>query len=427
MSRLISSLFFIAVLTACSTNDDNKVLQEVAFEDGVLTEIHVENISPEIQQIKLSELLEDFKFIPLETNEKCLISNTKIYFSEDFILVGTQNFPGPARLYRFDKNGNFINEIGKAGRGPGENEGYLIEVIYYCEKNNTIMAKWDGKYDNPKIYDNNGTFLFEIQKPENQPWIDIYSWDDSIWFSTGSIAGQNMQSLRDSVALIFYNREGNILKKIPRKLYPPDKGYSPPGRNSSVYRYDNQWGLYMQGNDTVFNLSGMNLIPYAVLVSGTGTYPYNKSVTPEQLIGKYYLNILAETSNNWFIKKETTTEANVREYAPSQWSSQFKDENQLIIVDKNSKEAIIVKLIDDIFNFIPEEYFSMGLLEWKDKRVFFALPPYMLKELIEGIDLNNIATATAKEVIEKIKYIPVDDNPIIFSFSLKERFEIPSR
>lgn len=430
MNKLIPFLFFIAFLSACRANDENKVLQEVAFKDGVLTEIHIEKISPEIQQIKLSELLEEFRFIPLETNEKCLISNTKIHFSEDFILVGTQNFPGTARLYRFDNNGNFIDEIGTAGRGPGENEGESIEVIHYCEEDNTILAKWTGRNDNPQLYHNSGKLLFEIQKPENLPWHhfrDIYSWDDSIWFSSGSIAGPNIMSFRDSVALIFYNKDGEILRRIPRKSYPPDRGYSPVGWNSSVYRYDNQWRLYMHGNDTVFNLADMNLIPYAVLVSGTDAYPYNQSITPEQLIGKYYLNILAETPNNWFINKTTTNEANVREFAPGQWGGQYSGESQLIIVDKKSMDAITVQLTDDIFNFIPEEYLSMGLLEWQDNRVYFALPPYLLKDLIEDININNITNETAKRVIEKIKYIPVDDNPVVFYFALKEGFEIPVR
>jgi hypothetical protein len=66
-------------------------------------------------------------------------------------------------------------------------------------------------------------------------------------------------------------------------------------------------------------------------------------------------------------------------------------------------------------------------LEWQDNRVIFALPPYILKDLIEDLNLNNISNETAKEVIEKIKYIPVEDNPVIFSFSLRERFEILRR
>jgi hypothetical protein len=378
MNRIISLFILLTILSACSTVDNDQVLQEIAIKGGVLTEIHIGNISPEVQDVRLSELLEDFKFIPLETNEKCLISNTKIHFSEDYILVGTQNFPGTARLYRFDKNGNFIDEIGKAGRGPGENEGEVIEVINYCEENNTILAKWTGRNDNPQLYNNNGTLLFDIQKPENQPWHifrDIYSWDDSIWFSSGSIAGQNITSLSDSVALIFYNKAGEIVRKIPRNSYPPEREYSPPAWRSSVYKYENQWRLYMHGNDTVYNLVDMNLIPYAVLIPGINAYPYNKSITPEQLIGKYNLNILAETSSNWFISKNTTTEANAREFAPGKWGGQYSSESQLIIVDKKSKEAIIGRLTDDIFYFIPEEYLSMGLFEWQDNRVLFALPP----------------------------------------------------
>ncbi len=235
-------------------------MQEVAFNGGVLTEIHFKNIPSEIHEVKLSELLENFQIIPLETKEECLISNTMITFSEDFILVGTQNFPGTARLYRFDKSGSFIDEIGKAGRGPGENEGYVVDMINFFEDNRTILAKWNGIGDKPQLYNNNGTLLFEINQPSR--FDNIRRWSESAWFSKGSLAG-NPWTLRDSIALIFYNKEGEILNTIPRRSYPPHnlKEYTPTAWRPSIYNLGDQRRLYMHGNDTIFNIIDMKLVP----------------------------------------------------------------------------------------------------------------------------------------------------------------------
>ena len=160
-----SKIVFIAVLVLtvfvlsnCSNKDQSTVLEKVPFKEGKITKVFIERINPEIKEVKLSEFIFDFQVIPLETKEECLIANNWITFCETSILVGTQHSTGPARLFRFDHQGNFINEIGKPGNGPSEHTGYWINDIHCYNTNQTILANWYGGNSNPQIFNFKGSY-----------------------------------------------------------------------------------------------------------------------------------------------------------------------------------------------------------------------------------------------------------------------------
>lgn len=423
-STLILFLALVFLFISACSEKKNTVLSVIPSDDGPIMLIYFDLIPPEIKEIKLSEIINDFQIIPLETKQECSISNTWINFSKDFIFVGTQNYPGAAKLYRFDKNGLFLNELGKAGRGPGEHLGSLINVIRSYEDNNCVLVKWGDSFGEkkPQIFRYDGSLLYEIHQPFEIR--NIERWSDSIWFSTGAFAG-DIKSPVDSFAIIFYNNNGEVLKQIPRREYLPknSKGYYPSPWNPSLYRFDDQWRLYMQGNDTVFKLLDMKLIPTAVLIPDQNALKFNKSIPPEELVGKYTLGILTETSYNLFINKEITIKTDIKEYQPGRWGGSSSGRHQLIIVDKSSKKAINANLTDDIFKLFPNEFLSERL-KWQDNRMFIALQATALAKLIKDLNENTITDPDAKKLLEKLRSIPVDNNPIIFSFSLKDRFRI---
>jgi len=141
-----------------------------------------------------------------------------------------------------------------------------------------------------------------------------------------------------------------------------------------------------------------------------------------QIVGKYALKILLETSDNWFIGKKVYTEANIREFNGN-WGGSFSSEEQLVIVDKHSGNAILAKLTDDVFNMLPDEAIPQ-VMNWDNNRLYFALPPYMFGELTAGINMKELIFPRSREAIEMINKIPAENNPVIFTFSLKDKFEI---
>jgi hypothetical protein len=420
ISIILFSLMFI--MLSCS-NRDNSIISEIPTGYGKISKIDLNRIPVEIRELKLSELINDFQLNPLETKKECMISNTTIEFSRDFIFVGTQNFPGAAILYRFDKKGTFINEIGKSGRGPGEHMGYLADVIHCYEGSNRVLVSWGGgPGEKPQLFNYAGTLIQEIDQPFHHRYLD--RWSDSVWFSPGAFAGKPMTN-SDSVAIVFYNSNGNILKKIPRRLYPQKNltEYTPSVGAPSLYKYSDGWRLFMEGNDTIFKIVDMNLIPVAILVNTQDVLPYNKPVISDELPGKYSLEILAENSNNLYIDRTVIKKVDLRQFSPGQWGGSFTNDHQLLIIDKKSGKANLFRITDDIFNLFPEEIFSQ-ILKWQGDKIFFSVPPIFISKLLKERKINNVNNDSARAIIEKLETIPPDDNPVIFIFSLKDRVKI---
>lgn len=424
-SPLTISIFIIvaAFLSSCESHDDS-VLKVISTDKGKLSQIYLEKIPTETKELKLSEFISDFNLIPLETKVECLISNTQILFANEFILIGTQNFPGAARLYRFDLNGRFLNEIGRPGQGPGEHLGYMADIIHCYEDNNTILVKWVGTSEKPQLFDFNGNLIEEIVQPyEFTRYIDKLS--DSVWFSTGAFAGKVRTPL-DSLALVFYSSKGKILKQIPRTEFPPKNlsGYTPNPFGQSLYKFNSKWRFYMGGNDTIFDLVGMKLIPVGVIIPDKNVLPFNKTIAPNDLPGKSDYKILTETTNNWFLEKSTIKTAEIREFRPGEWGGSFSNDRQLIVIDKKNKKGFYVKLIDDIFNMLPSEIFTSGI-RWQMDKMFFAPQILQISKFIDNIDEGTLSNSKAKDFIDKLKKMPEDSNPVIFTFTIKDKIKLP--
>jgi hypothetical protein len=402
----------------------NSVLRDISFHGRKITEINLDNIPSEVREFKLSELFSDFQAIPLETRPECVIGNTKIKFSKDFIFVGTQNFPRASKLYRFSKNGSFINEYGKEGRGPGEHQGYMPAKVIPLEEDTLLLANWLGSNDNSQIFSLNGSVRGEVIQPLYLLG-DIYEWSDNEWFSFGNCAGRP-EFQRDSCKIIFYNNDGKILKIIPRLKYPNIKieDFTPSGGFNSIYRYKNQWKTFIPGIDTIFKIVDKTLVPTEILIRGKNGMPYNSILAPDQLPGKFDLQILAETENNIFIQKHVIKSAETNQYKPGKWSVSIMPDYQLIIIDKISRKATYVKLKDDTFQFLSDDILTFRL-EWTDNpRVFISVQATDYLKSIKDAKPVDGPSKEALRLKEELKGITENSNPVILTFFLKERIRI---
>jgi hypothetical protein len=72
--------------------------------------------SQEPETFKLSYLASSINYIPLETNESCLLYRIdKILLVDDHIFI-----TDGMKLFQFALSGNFVRQIGRVGKGPGE-------------------------------------------------------------------------------------------------------------------------------------------------------------------------------------------------------------------------------------------------------------------------------------------------------------------
>lgn len=95
---------------------------------GFATSVIAQTSSDDVQKIEfdftkaktlgLSEIVTDIKYIPLETTPDCLIGNMMVFRFDNDIYV--QAHDGNESIYRFNKDGSYLNKIGTCGRGPNE-------------------------------------------------------------------------------------------------------------------------------------------------------------------------------------------------------------------------------------------------------------------------------------------------------------------
>lgn len=96
----------------------------------------------------IDELLDSIGYIPLETNEECVLTPTSwvnYVFADTSIIVLSDN-----AIYRFTYEGKYINKVSQRGSGP-EDIGFLNQIVWN-ESRHELYA-WDGMNAKLLVYD----------------------------------------------------------------------------------------------------------------------------------------------------------------------------------------------------------------------------------------------------------------------------------
>ena len=148
---------FIIVVLLCSKFFFSRKISNPKIENDVLTFDLKE--MPKQTTLKLTDLgATDIQYIPLETNEQCLILRIqKIIKSNNFFLI--QSFTD---ILMFRNDGSYITKIGTVGRGP--NEFTVAHDVNINPTDGTIylIDGWQQKF---LVYSNKGEFIRTFKYP----------------------------------------------------------------------------------------------------------------------------------------------------------------------------------------------------------------------------------------------------------------------
>ncbi len=224
------------------------------------------------QDIMLSEIIDgDIEYVPLETNENCLIAdNPRFYLNKNEIIVFTNQY-----VYIFDrKTGKFLQEIGHFGRDPG---GYQSTVYSfpYDEKNDLYYLRgWEQQVY--LRYNSSGKLVDEITAYSNTKEPDIQNSDFGEMIN--SIAPLNDTCFvghvwnlngRQKTKLIVFNENNHRIKTYPQyKTF--EWNLSKDGLvilhwDGWFYEYKNELNYFERFTDTVYSVSLENLKPRYIL------------------------------------------------------------------------------------------------------------------------------------------------------------------
>jgi hypothetical protein len=373
---------------------------------SILAQVRIE-INPKTNcnnEIRLSDLISDVEYIPLETNVQSLISDIAIIRITDSLLFIKNRTPPSLRA--FDYNGNFIAKIGTEGKGPTEINAFRTFCIDEKNRNVLILNRYPQKII---IFSYDGTFINSQLYDENTYMRDIDFFSDDKFVSM-----QANGSGRTSFSYRLYTSKHQFIDKKIKPLSFSMKGSFGLPEAFSYYTYNNTFKIKENLlNDTLYSISeSLEFVPSYVFDFGKLTFPVEMQIKSLELImngrsnefNKYIMPAGILETYNYLILR-------YRLYEKFYWS----------FYNKKSKEIC--------------SYENEGIINDYDGGPAFC-PIYQKNnvcvgfvyayEFIEYVNSNTFKTSTPlypekKTALEKLaNSLNENDNPVLMLVKLKE-------
>ena len=374
--KSIISLFVVFLCISC-----NNIVK-----DGALTTIDL--VTATRKPVTVEDVFDRVEYVILETSPECMVSDrVKLYVTELHIIVTCQRFHN---AFLFARNtGEFIKQIGRRGRGPGEysslighNEFDEVNQVMYFNKG----QDWLGIHIETEE-------LSTIAKPQLggipmgpvvlQAVQDFFALDSSFYYGfVNNFTGDNPDML------VIFDEKGAIYKTFPNyqvfdKLKPSQFGVLP----GEYYRFNgNHYFKEPFYNDTIYRVTRDTIYPHLVFSLGNkqpDSYlresdNKNKDVYEIRLIGECERFVLFYTSD---------------------FSAYYDKTLNKTFICENHYE------IDDFLEFIPRHMNSEGEV-------------YGVLEAIDVVDFFE-KNKDFRSDLEHLYGIAEEDNPVVVIAKLK--------
>lgn len=156
MNKLTFAILISTIFVACNhSNTANYNNSDIFIYDDKSTQN---------KDIKLSEIAEDFQIVQFENSDTAFFKTNSMFFSDNYICV--RNEIGPCKL--FNKKGEFIADIGRIGKGPGEYRftyDILIDESNQCIYLTQLARRLILKYNLKGEFINEIKFEYNLNKP----------------------------------------------------------------------------------------------------------------------------------------------------------------------------------------------------------------------------------------------------------------------
>ncbi|MBN2861845.1 MAG: 6-bladed beta-propeller [Bacteroidales bacterium] len=345
-----------------------------------------ENIS-NLNEIKCSSIIDQFEYIQLETNEKCLIPNEyQVIILRNHILIYSVRF-----CYVFErKTGKFLCELGKYGRGPEE---YNNSLLAYDYGNSVVYS--GGSDRNIMMFGLDGKYIRSFPGPPQKGGMEAPSLITHYSYLPDScIVGyySNILGIETKLLTIF-NQKGEIIKTFPNKnVYPKQPLKMLDLTEGQFYFTGNNTYFKERSCDTVFRVRKESLSPHLIFETGKYTVPYQyKWMTfEEREKGDYIIvNKIFENSSFVYILAEKKSD---------DYFAFYNKRTGKIAVNRNVEG--IPNDIDNFISFNPENMDEDG-------------------NLVEIIDATKISIwfkenpSKISERTEVLSKVDISQNPIV--------------
>ncbi|MGL5682815.1 MAG: 6-bladed beta-propeller [Marinifilaceae bacterium] len=248
---LIDITIIGCVLMSCSDRISNKENVEII---DLTNQIHSETLH-------MSDMVEEIRYIQLETNEECLvgkISDVKIF--DNRILIVDMDHD----VFLFDTSGMFVNKIGQQGRGPEE---FFAVFGSFIDNDNKRI----GIVDHEKIlfFNYNGEFLNSqsLRHRDEGRKSGLFEYPGNLVYHDGKLIAANNLSDRFSHYITVCDIKRNMAVE---HLHPVSNNrffFSMSIISRGIYEFNNNLRVTHPLNDTIYNFSDGALMPRYIVKS----------------------------------------------------------------------------------------------------------------------------------------------------------------
>ncbi|MBI9035218.1 MAG: 6-bladed beta-propeller [Bacteroidales bacterium] len=393
---LIPLLFSGFQFTSCSNSSEGKVPKSGFGPNGDLT-FHITSEMAEMN-VLLSELVEDYYFIHLETNPNCFISSIQgVHFAGDNLYVHDEEMVRPA--LRFDTKGKFLNVIGAVGEGPGQYMGVADFDIDAHEERLIVSDQISLSY-----FDYQGDFISTKRTDIIHSGIRVIN--DSLYCLMGG--GEDDR-------IIIINKKGiQLNSRIPYK-----KGLA-VGMNNQMQRVSDGVISYTPFfYDTIFLIQNKEVFASRIFDFGNEKFTYEDYETrfQDNLIAflKYMRNNSISKISQYFESKDIIL-ATIR----------FENRPYMMLYSKLSKETkvIDVKTIDN--ELLLAKSFPYGICGFYNEYLIVSVDSDFIIKKVE--EFKNTHTESAQDeniYFQKLSKLASkihdEDNPVLMLVKFKTK------
>ena len=292
----------------------------VPFEAGVAVE----------REMKLSDIADSVRYIPLETNDKCLIKSIN---SGGVLKTGKYWFlPWVEDLFQYTADGKFVRKLGSKGGGPGQ-FNYIQQVDVNEETGLVFMLTTTRKIN---VYDmETGKFLYDIKIPERETGQFAMLNDTTVATFMPNSSGQQKERIYIS------NRKGETLNTFYRSdLFEIKSGtrwLMGGGADRYLFHYEDMVCYKEYYNDTLFVVTEKELEPRYIIDLGKYSIPIDCRMEACDGDWKRYATVASPYIQNSVIETDSLL------FMPYKyWAGEKQRERHIMLYDKRAKECFSI-------------------------------------------------------------------------------------
>lgn len=341
-----------------------------------------------IGPLKLSEIVTEIKYIPLESKPECLIGymNIPVYGKNIIIRSNTGAINGAVGTYRFSDKGIFLNQIGKIGRGPEEyqdnNDVYLSDDTVYIVSTFTSDVL---------CYSLSGTFLKKYHPDSDARPKNIVKLQDKSFMISMYSSDKNGALIKTDGN---FKTKTGFIKNVPVKDNP--FSYSFERSKNKIYYYH----TYI---DTIFEISKGYPVPEIII--NYGNYKLSRDTRSINQKNNDVLN-----KPRIYVFNACDTYLKLDSYYP------FKESSYTILYRiTDGKQIVWSDLVNDIDNGTLDKW--PGFLA--DNSLIFHLMPTTILDRYSKMTKAEKLNPKNSTFIRMASEIKPESNPVIMVCKLK--------